>query len=65
MLVFHGVSCSDASEMPYFLDMMKGGGLRFVDRKFHFLHLEIPDVDGVMGCSGPFLDNIKEEDTIP
>ena len=65
MLVFHGVSCSYASEMSYFLDVMEGGGLGFVDGKFNFFHFEIPDVYGVMGGGGPLFDNIKEEDAIP
>ena len=65
VLVLHGVSCGYASEMSYFLDMVEGGGLGFVDGKFNFFHFEIPDIDGVVGGSDPFLDNIKEEDAIP
>ena len=45
--------------------MVKGGGLGFMDGKFYFFHFEVPDIDGVMGGSGPLLDNIKEEDAIP
>ena len=51
--------------MSYFLDMVEGGGLGFMDGKFNFFHFEIPDIDGVVGGSSPFLDNIKEEDAIP